>query len=173
MKFNVRKNTEKFGATINKSQKTQTFWNTTLKSEKEDISRKTLTYGNPNLYQPRFLQLIFVTAFCVSGVQLMRGVFHLDILSICWFRVISVLFYVLHSLHRWRCWGVRDKWSRYTTTDTTGGIFEHDLDIRLFHWWISLLIKRKTSGLRNTLLKRQIIRDSELQNVGLKEVCCM
>jgi hypothetical protein len=80
---------------------------------------------------------------------------------------VRVLFCVLQSLYRWRCWGVRDKWSRDTTTDTSGGIFEHDPDICLFHWWSSLLIKRKTSGLRNTLLKRQIIRISELQNVGL------
>jgi hypothetical protein len=97
--------TEKFSATINKSQKSRLFGKlksppNTQKKKKEDLSRKTLMYGNPNLYQPQLLQLIFVTAFCVSGVQLMRGAIHLDISSICWLRVIRVLFYVLHSLHR-------------------------------------------------------------------------
>ena len=150
--------TEKFSATINKSQNPRLFGKLksppdTLKPEKEDMSRKTLMYDNPNLYQPQFWQLIFVTAFCVSSVKLMTA-FHLDISSLCWFRIIRVLFYVLHSLHRWRCGGVRDKWSRDTTTDTTGSIFEHDPDICLFYWWSSLLIKRKTSGLRNSLLKR-------------------
>ena len=159
---------EKFSVTINKCQKPRLFGkfknppDTTLKPEKEDMSRKTLTYGKLNLYEPRFLHLIFVTAFCVSGVQLMREVFHLDISSICWFRVTRVLFYVLHNPHIWRCWGLRDKWSRDTTTDTTGGIFEHDPDTCLFHLCSSLLINRNTSSLRNTLLYRQIIRVSEL-----------
>jgi hypothetical protein len=97
---------EKFSATINKSQKPRLFGklksppDTTPKPERQDMSRKTLTYGKANLYQPQFLQLIFVTAFCVSGVQLMGGVFHLESSSICWFRVIRVLFYVPNSLHR-------------------------------------------------------------------------
>jgi hypothetical protein len=155
MKFNVHNDCD-----YQQKPKIQTFWKIKKSPRhdseawKKDMFRKTLMYGNPNPYEPRFLQLIFVTAFCVSGVQLMRGVFHLDISSICWFRVIRVVLYVLHSLHRWRCWGVRDKWSRDTATYTTDGIFEHDPDICLFHWRNSLLIKRKTSSLRNTLLKK-------------------
>jgi len=54
--------------------------------------------------------------FCsyIWCVQLIRGVFHLDISFICWFKVIRVLFYVLWSLHSWRSWWNRKIWvSRY------------------------------------------------------------
>ena len=38
------------------------------------------------------------------AVQLIRGVFHLDITFICWLRVIRIFCCVFWSLHGWRSW---------------------------------------------------------------------
>ena len=55
------------------------------------------------LYWHEFLQVIFCYCSYTWDVQLIRGVFDLDIVFICWFRIIRVLF-VVWSLYSWRSW---------------------------------------------------------------------
>jgi len=52
-----------------------------------------------NLYRPKFLLIIFCYSANSWAPQLIRGVFHLDISFICWFRGIMVPYCFLESLH--------------------------------------------------------------------------
>jgi hypothetical protein len=56
------------------------------------------------LYWPKFLQVIFGYCPYTWALQLMRGVFHLDISFICWFSDFRILFYVFLNLHSYRNW---------------------------------------------------------------------
>jgi hypothetical protein len=53
------------------------------------------------LYWLKFLQVNYLLLLQIWAVQLIRGVFHLDI-PICWFRVIRDPFCVFWILHSWR-----------------------------------------------------------------------
>jgi len=53
--------------------------------------------------------------------------------------------------------------------DTLGGLFKHNCEMCLFHWWSFFLVKCKRP---TVLLKCQIIRVSELSDVRFKELCC-
>ena len=47
---------------------------------------------------------LFLLLLCTSAVQLVRGVFNLDISLIRWFGDIGVLFCIFWSHHSWRSW---------------------------------------------------------------------
>jgi len=51
---------------------------------------------------PKFLQVIFCYCSYTWTVKLIRGVLHLYISFICWFRVISFLFCIIWSCNIWR-----------------------------------------------------------------------
>jgi len=112
------------------------------------------------LYWPKFIQVIFCNCSFSWTIQLLRGVFYLDISFICWFRVIRVFFCVCWSPDSWRSWwsrrqGVR-KYHNHWCTDTLGGLFATcpwDLLVSLMEHFF--LAKSKTSGLRTTLIKCQ------------------
>ena len=53
------------------------------------------------LYWWKFLQVIFCYWSDTCAVQLIRGLFHLDISFILWFGIIRFLFCVFWSLHSW------------------------------------------------------------------------
>ena len=52
----------------------------------------------------KFLQAIVCYCFYIWAVQVTRGVFHLDISYVCWFKVIGPLFFVFWSFDSWRSW---------------------------------------------------------------------
>jgi len=119
---------------------------------------------------------LFVYCSYTWAVQIIRGIFHLDIALVCWVRVIRVLFSFLWSPHSWRSWQSRRQGARRYLdswcTDTLGGLFEHVPDINLFQWCSFSLGKSKTSGLEITLLKCSIIRISNLSDARLQEFYC-
>jgi len=83
-----------------------------------------------NLYQCKFLQVIFCYRSHIWPAQLIRGLFRLDI-SICCFRVIRVPLYVFWSLHTRTSWwsrsqGVR-RYHNCWSADTLGGLLNMSL----------------------------------------------
>jgi len=68
------------------------------------------------LYWPRLLQVIFCYCSCTWAVQIIRGVFHLDIFFRCWVRVTRAPFCVLWSLFSLYqgCWRTLRLWIRST-----------------------------------------------------------
>jgi hypothetical protein len=74
------------------------------------------------------LEISLCCRFYTSAVQLIRGVFHLDIY---WFRVIRVLFCVFWSLKAEGVYGVGDKGSGVTTTADVQTLLEAVLNMSL------------------------------------------
>jgi hypothetical protein len=103
--------------------------------------------------------LLFLYLGCI------RIVFHLDISSSCWLRVIRVLCFLgLCSLSD----GVGDRWSGMVHMHTLGGLWKQVCEIGLFVDETILLYKAKLS-LKTTLLKCWTVRIFRLPNDGLKE----
>ena len=84
------------------------------------------------LYWPKFLQVIFCYCFYNWAVQLSRGVFHLDISFICWFRVIRVL-YVQWRIHSWRSCSRRQGMSTVVDIQMHSDLFERIPAISFTH----------------------------------------
>lgn len=77
---------------------------------------------------------------CTWNLQLIWGVFHLDMSFIWWFMVITVLVYGFWSCHTWRSWwsGVEGNWLKDTTMVDLNALLEAFWtcpEICLFHWW--------------------------------------
>ena len=75
--------------------------------------------------------------FCTWVVQVLRGVFHMDISFICWLRVIRIPFFLFWDFAAEEVDGVGDKWPGIPQQL----MYRHSVhvpEIFLFHWWIFL-----------------------------------
>jgi len=116
-----------------------------------------------NMYQRKFLQVIFCYRLHTWAAQLIRGVFHLNI-SICCFRVIWVLFYAFWSLHTTTSrWGRRQGVRRYHncwSADTLGGLL--NMSLRSVVSWTKLSSDKNQNFQSWDCFPCQIIRISGL-----------
>ena len=123
---------------------------------------------------PKFLPIIFCYCSFTWAVQLIRGVVHLDISFICWFRIIFCVFW---SSYSWRSWQSRRQGVRKYHNCWSTGLVESFLNMSFilacFFDEVFLLFKSNTFSLETSLLKWWIIRISELSDVRLKEFYCI
>jgi len=103
------------------------------------------------------------------AVQLIRGVFHLDISIVACFRVSGVLFHVFLSFHSWSWWS-RRQGSGGTTTVSLGGLVEHVHDVCLFQCW-SFFSGNHNFHSWDYIPQVPDYQDFQLSDSGLEQFC--
>jgi len=115
------------------------------------------TYTDLISYRELFLALLY------WGCTSIRGAFLLDISSptgsgSSWSSCVSGVFNSWRLQITWRSKSQGFRRYHNWCTDTLGGLSDHILEICLFHWWRSFLVKSKTSDRGTTLIKCHINR---------------